>query len=83
MKSNYRKLGPYIREVDIRNDECKTDNLLGVSTQKVFIESIANTVGTDFAKYKVVRRNQFTYVPDTSRRGDKIEIGRASCRERV
>ena len=74
MKSNYRKLGPYIREVDIRNDECKTDNLLGVSTQKVFIESIANTVGTDFAKYKVVRRNQFTYVPDTSRRGDKIGI---------
>ena len=74
MKSNYRKLGPYIREVDIRNDECKTDNLLGVSTQKVFIESIANTVWTDFAKYKVVRRNQFTYVPDTSRRGDKIGI---------
>lgn len=42
--------------------------------QKTFIPSIANTVGTDFTKYKVVRRGQFTYIPDTSRRGDKIGI---------
>lgn len=74
MRSNYKKLGPYIRQVDIRNKEGKEDNLLGVSTQKVFIESIANTVGTDFTKYKKVKRNQFTYVPDTSRRGDKIGL---------
>ena len=39
-----------------------------------FIPSIANTVGTDFTKYKVVKRGQFTYIPDTSRRGDKIGI---------
>jgi type I restriction enzyme S subunit len=35
---------------------------------------VANTVGTDFKKYKIVKRNQFTYVPDTSRRGDKMGI---------
>lgn len=74
MKSNYKKLGPYIREVDIRNTAGIEENLLGVSTQKVFIVSIANTVGTDFSKYKVVKRGQFTYVPDTSRRGDKIGL---------
>lgn len=74
MKSNYKQLGPYIRQVDIRNIEGKEDNLLGVSVQKYFIPSIANTVGTDFTKYKVVRRGQFTYIPDTSRRGDKIAI---------
>ncbi len=74
MRSSYKKLGPYIRQVDIRNKEGKEENLLGVSTQKVFIESIANTVGTDFRKYKVVKRNQFTYVPDTSRRGDKMGL---------
>lgn len=72
MKSNYKKLGTYIREVDIRNDADIKENLLGVSTQKIFIPSIANTIGTDFTKYKVVKRNQFAYVPDTSRRGDKI-----------
>ena len=74
MKSNYKKLGEYIRQVDVRNIEGEEDNLLGVSVQKVFIPSIANTVGTDFAKYKVVKKGQFTYIPDTSRRGDKIGI---------
>lgn len=74
MRSSYKKLGSYIRQVDVRNKDGKEENLLGVSTQKVFIESIANTVGTDFRKYKVVKRNQFTYVPDTSRRGDKMGL---------
>lgn len=74
MKSNYRKLGEFIRQVDVRNIEDKKENLLGVSVQKVFIPSIANTVGTDFTKYKVVKKGQFTYIPDTSRRGDKIGI---------
>lgn len=75
MKSSYKLLGPYIREIDNRNASGKEENLLGVSTNKVFIPSVANTVGTDFCGYKVVTRNQFTYVPDTSRRGDRIGIG--------
>ena len=74
MKSNYKQLGQYIRQVDVRNTEGKEENLLGVSVQKTFIPSIANTVGTDFTKYKVVKKGQFTYIPDTSRRGDKIGI---------
>lgn len=74
MKSNYKRLGQYIRQVDVRNTEGKEENLLGVSVQKKFIPSIANTVGTDFTKYKVVKKGQFTYIPDTSRRGDKIGI---------
>lgn len=74
MKKGYRLLGEFIRQVDVRNTEGKEENLLGVSVQKQFIPSIANTVGTDFTKYKVVRKGQFTYIPDTSRRGDKIGI---------
>ena len=74
MKSKYKRLGQYIRQVDVRNTEGKEENLLGVSVQKKFIPSIANTVGTDFTKYKVVKKGQFTYIPDTSRRGDKIGI---------
>ena len=74
MKSNYKQLGQFIRQVDVRNAAGKEENLLCVSVQKTFIPSIANTVGTDFTKYKVVRRGQFTYIPDTSRRGDKIGI---------
>lgn len=74
MKDGYMLLGEFIRQVDVRNTEGKEDNLLGVSVQKQFIPSIANTVGTDFTKYKVVKKGQFTYIPDTSRRGDKIGI---------
>ncbi len=74
MKLNYKMLGGYIRQIDVRNTKGKEENLLGVSVQKTFIPSIANTVGTDFTKYKVVKKGQFTYIPDTSRRGDKIGI---------
>jgi len=74
MKSNYKQLGEFIRQVDVRNTDGKEENLLGVSVQKKFMPSIANTVGTDFTKYKVVKKGQFTYIPDTSRRGDKIGI---------
>lgn len=74
MESSYKRLGQYIRSVDVRNTDGQETNLLGVSVQKKFIPSIANTVGTDFTKYKIVKKRQFTYIPDTSRRGDKIGI---------
>jgi len=74
MQSNYSKIGPYIRRIDQRNVSDKKENLLGVSVSKVFMKSIANTVGTDFRTYKIVKRGQFTYIPDTSRRGEKIGI---------
>lgn len=74
MKSDWKKLGTYIKQVDIRNKELSVDKLLGVSVNKQFIPSVANTIGTDFKRYKIVKKNQFTYIPDTSRRGDKIAI---------
>ena len=74
MRSNYRQLGQYIRQVDIRNRDLSVNRLLGVSISKTFIESIANTVGTDFRNYKIVRRGQFAYGTVTSRNGDKISI---------
>ena len=74
MRSNYKRLGDYIRPVDVRNKDLAIDRLLGVSITKTFIESIANTVGTDFSNYKVVKKNQFAYGPVTSRNGDKISV---------
>lgn len=71
---SYKKLGEFIQVVDDRNKELLDLPLLGVSVQKVFIPSIANTVGTDMSKYKILSRNEFTYIPDTSRRGDKIGV---------
>lgn len=74
MKSNYKKLGDYIRLVDERNTDGSVTRLLGVSIEKKFIESIANTIGTDMSIYKIVRKGQFAYGPVTSRNGDKVSI---------
>jgi len=74
MKSSYKPLGNYIREVNNRDTKLEVDLLLGVSIQKKFIPSIANTIGTDMSTYKIVKRNQFAYGPVTSRNGDKISI---------
>ena len=71
---SYQRLGKYIREVDVRNRELKVTSLLGLSIEKKFIPSIANTIGTDMSSYKIVSPTQFAYVPVTSRNGDKITI---------
>ncbi len=72
--TTYHPLGEYIREVNVRNSDLKITNLLGLSIEKKFIPSIANTIGTDMSVYKIIKRNQFAYVPVTSRNGDKITI---------
>lgn len=74
MQSNYKRLGDYIQEVNIRNKELNDYPLLGVSIRKELMPSIANTIGTNMATYKIIERNQFAYGPVTSRNGDKISI---------
>lgn len=74
MRSNYKKLGPYIREVIEKNVDLSVQLLLGVSVSKEFIPSIANIIGTDMSTYKIVRKDQFAYGPVTSRNSDKISI---------
>lgn len=73
-KETYKRLGDYIELVNIRNSDLKDIPLMGLSINKVFIPSIANTIGTNMANYKVIKRNQFAYGPVTSRNGDKITI---------
>ena len=70
----YKHLGDYIREVNVRNRDLKVTNLQGVSISKEFMPSIANTIGTDMSTYKIVERRQFAYGPVTSRNGDKVSI---------
>jgi len=72
--SKYKRLGDYIQLVDKRNIDLAVTNLLGVSIQKKFIISIANTTGTDMTNYRVINKNQFAYSPVTSRNGEKITI---------
>lgn len=74
MRNDYKRLGDYIRLVDVRNRELLVTKLLGVSISKEFMPSIANTIGTDMSAYKIVKQGQFAYGPVTSRNGDKVSI---------
>lgn len=71
---NYKRLGDFIRPIDVRNRDLMVANLLGLSIEKKFIPSIANTIGTDMSVYKIVTPKQFAYVPVTSRNGEKITV---------
>lgn len=74
MRSNYKPLGKYIQPVVGRNNDLGDIPLMGLSIQKMFIPSIANTIGTDMSTYRIIEKNQFAYGPVTSRNGDKITI---------
>lgn len=83
MKSNYKRLGYYIQPVVGRNNNLGDLPLVGLSIQKKFIPSIANTIGTDMSTYKIIEKNQFAYGPVTSRNGDKITIALFSDYEKA
>jgi type I restriction enzyme S subunit len=70
------KLGDLIELCDERNTEGKytLDDVMGISTDKAFIETKANMNGVVINSYKVVGQDEFAYVADTSRRGDKIAL---------
>jgi len=59
MRSNYKRLGNYIKEVNVRNVDLKAKELLGINIDKFFMPSVANIVGTDTSAYKIVKKNQF------------------------
>ena len=70
----YKRLGDYIREVNVRNRELKVTNLLGLSMSKQFRPSTSNIVGVDLSKYKVVDRNVFAFDPMSVIRVHKVPI---------
>ena len=51
-KATHKRLGDFIRAVDVRNRELKVTNLLGVSISKEFMPSVANVIGTDLSNGK-------------------------------
>lgn len=69
-----KKLGDYIEQSDERNTDLETENLLGISVNKIFIPTKSNASRLDLSKYKIVRPRQFSYVSVTSRNGEKISI---------
>lgn len=70
------KLGMYISLSDLRNsdDKYSVDSVVGLSTQKKMIPTKADMDGVKLTSYKLLPPRYFAYVPDTSRRGDKMSL---------
>ena len=74
MKSNYKRLGDYIRQIDVRNRDFSVTELVGLTIDKAFIPSVANTIGTDLSNYKVISHNQFACSLMQVSRDEKMPI---------
>ena len=57
--TEYKRLGDYIREVNVRNRELKVTKPMGINIDKYFMPSVANVIGTDLSVYKLVSKMQF------------------------
>ncbi len=74
MKADYKPIGDYIRLVDKRNTYLAVNKLVGLTINKEFIPSVANTIGSDMANYKVIHQNQFACSLMQVRRDKKIPV---------
>lgn len=66
-----RTVGSLLREVDNRNLDTKITDVQGINIDKKFMPSVANTIGVDLSKYKVVNKGQFAF--------SGMQTGRDQC----
>lgn len=70
------KIGKYIIQSDSRNEQGLTvDAVRGLAVSKEMITTKADMQGVSLNNYKIVPPAYIAYVPDTSRRGDKMSLG--------
>ena len=74
MKSNYEPLGKHIQLVDYRNSEEVTSTVLGISIDKEFMPSVANVIGTDLSRYKLISKGLFACNPMHVGRDERLPI---------
>lgn len=76
------RIGKYLVESNRRNDiGLSVEAVRGLSTNKELIPTKANMDGVGLESYKTVEPGQIAYVPDTSRRGEKISLGMNNTKE--
>lgn len=74
MRSNYEVLGKHIRLVDSRNKDEITSTVLGISIDKEFMPSVANVIGTDLSRYKLIQKGMFACNPMHVGRDERLPI---------
>lgn len=72
----YKTIEELVDKIDERNTDESVSELIGVSIDKCFIKSVANTNGTDLSKYKVIRKSDFAVSLMQVSRDSKIPVAR-------
>lgn len=72
--SRYESLEKHIRLKDTRNKESITDRVLGISIDKSFMPSVANVIGTDLSKYKLISKGLFACNPMHVGRDERLPV---------
>ena len=83
MTNSYKRLGDYVREVDVRNRDLEVTKLMGINIGKYFMPSVANVIGTDLSNYKIVGKGQFACNLMHVGRDEKIPIALLCTNERI
>lgn len=74
MKSNYELLGKHIRQIDVRNTKNVTETVLGIKIDKHFMPSVANVIGTDLSRYKLITKGKFACNPMHVGRDERLPV---------
>ena len=82
-KNSLHRLGDYICEVDVKNENLEVTKLVGLTIDKSFIPSVANVIGTDLSKYKIIREKQFACSLMQVSRDEKIPIAMLEEKEAI
>jgi len=83
MRSNYKKIGKFVRQVGTKNTDLTVTDLKGISINKEFMPSVANVNGTDLSKYRVVEKEQFAFNPMHVGRDEILPISMLETDEKV
>ena len=71
---NYEPLSKHIRLVDTRNKDNVTNDVLGINIDKFFMPSVANVIGTDLSKYKLISKGLFACNPMHVGRDERLPV---------
>lgn len=74
MKSRYDVLGNHIRLIDTRNIDNTTNRVMGINIDKFFMPSVANVIGTDLSKYKLITKGKFACNPMHVGRDERLPV---------
>ena len=76
-------IGKYIELSEESNDNLQygLESVKGISIEKKLIETKADMKDVSLKLYYIIKPSEFAYVPDTSRRGDKISLAMNNTEE--